>query len=717
MATNFGPRIIPAELVTRASACWSGTSLIAKLVLLVLANYIVFGAVLPLVRVVHREISSPFAKEGWTLRRAFGDDAPNLLQCEHPTGDSRALSGDVGLVASGRLTATGQRLLGEIGVLSCPHCSYELQKVFGPRSLDPGRAFSMPFMECSQQIFPAPVAVADDSGRLARLQVRGAAAHGLVKASSVAVYMRVNNCGSKISREIGVSNIAEIIYGTRRNASSLPKGADVSEPSDDDQEEERERSSGDRSKDGQGDAGGHVYGPGSAFAVNGDVGSLRVVSQRPLAIPHLEHGPEDPRAFNWQGKNVVMVNLQVPLKSGRMGRRIFVHFPAESRSIMLRLRAGHDTIATAANPSQQFTLILDDTEKNWTPLVIDDELYIIYRWEPLVVLRCGTDGGCDLSFAHSIPQTGAKSTTVRGSSTFLPVPGLSFGQRHPYYFGFVHSNFMYDPRVPASFYRTHMVVLRVGEPASPPTTASQRTLAASGPALRSVGWEVAAFSDAMRFDWSALGLDLKAMVQGTLFPADQSPGVRRLSSELAGGNGAKLRANGSRLLSGDTTIEPWLEFFTGAVILDSDGVTPLAESSPNRGRRLELNSSSTSVPSCDDFVNGLYASSSGKSESGRLQLQIWGYLNDRTTVVLRSQGLIEWAQAAAAANAGLCTLPQDGESVRYGGAASDAASGSGATSGSSSGGASLQAPAFGLDAHAKDHIEHLLHTCTGIFGL
>ena len=101
-------------------------------------------------------------------------------------------------------------------------------------------------------------------------------------------------------------------------------------------------------------------------------------------------------------------------------------------------------------------------EKNWAPFVHDGALHFIYSFDPLIILRCDTEGG-SVSFAdaRSASYTGDDLRfLVGGSSAGLPVPGGFLFAAHRRRVGLPRLRFNYVSRL--CFLETAQMSLTLG---------------------------------------------------------------------------------------------------------------------------------------------------------------------------------------------------------------------------------------------------------------
>lgn len=95
-------------------------------------------------------------------------------------------------------------------------------------------------------------------------------------------------------------------------------------------------------------------------------------------------------------------------------------------------------------------------EKNWAPFVIRDELYFVYSYDPLMIIKydLNLDGFCDIVFL----QNGAELPIDTGLSAILRGGSNLIHYREQYYIGACHSRMGYHNRIN---YFTHIVLLDV----------------------------------------------------------------------------------------------------------------------------------------------------------------------------------------------------------------------------------------------------------------
>ena len=137
-------------------------------------------------------------------------------------------------------------------------------------------------------------------------------------------------------------------------------------------------------------------------------------------------GPEDQRVIQVQSDIIIVFNML----DENAQRRMYIYNFTNRQITKLKVN--------------EFEL--QKTEKNWCPLVIDDELHFVYRLNPLRILKC-TDletGICEIVHDEDTSQEGI-GNSPRGGTEFKL-------WRWPLYVGFAHSH---DP------WRPQLVVLDV----------------------------------------------------------------------------------------------------------------------------------------------------------------------------------------------------------------------------------------------------------------
>lgn len=89
-------------------------------------------------------------------------------------------------------------------------------------------------------------------------------------------------------------------------------------------------------------------------------------------------------------------------------------------------------------------------EKNWVPFEHNNELYFIYNYSPLIILKYKTNGVCEIVKGNLPFPT--HLTYIRGGSNLLKVQDG--------YIGFAHSRVKVDDKYrPGFFHMTHMIKL------------------------------------------------------------------------------------------------------------------------------------------------------------------------------------------------------------------------------------------------------------------
>ena len=138
-------------------------------------------------------------------------------------------------------------------------------------------------------------------------------------------------------------------------------------------------------------------------------------------------GAEDPRLVECKGKTYVIFNCFSPYEGTRR--------------------------CMAITPFEEFNPVylrpLNFIEKNWAPFVKDDNIYFVYNFEPLIILKydMNPEGLCDIVYG-SLPFN-IEPTYLRGGSNLIPY-------KDKYYIGGCHSRIQKD----GIFYHfTHIVVI------------------------------------------------------------------------------------------------------------------------------------------------------------------------------------------------------------------------------------------------------------------
>jgi hypothetical protein len=152
---------------------------------------------------------------------------------------------------------------------------------------------------------------------------------------------------------------------------------------------------------------------------------------------------EDPRLVLYHDQIYAMINIVNPHKENN--RLMCITPYNEFKPVVLKIK----------------DVPINGIEKNWTPLVKDDQLYLIYTFDPLVVIRYdfNPEGLCELVFAQSgvtFPLTTYRY--LRGGSNMLPL-----GDRREVYFGLCHSRIEADYQniggYPYPYYLPHLIVI------------------------------------------------------------------------------------------------------------------------------------------------------------------------------------------------------------------------------------------------------------------
>ena len=110
-------------------------------------------------------------------------------------------------------------------------------------------------------------------------------------------------------------------------------------------------------------------------------------------------------------------------------------------------------------PDFQKKLMQDSVamEKNWVPLVIEDELYIVRHLDPLQIMKCKIHENCTFVKNNTDVlqfQMNDRKSPLRGGTAFEPY-------KHPYYIGLGHGAFLDKDHFWARHYVAYLIVLCV----------------------------------------------------------------------------------------------------------------------------------------------------------------------------------------------------------------------------------------------------------------
>ena len=96
-------------------------------------------------------------------------------------------------------------------------------------------------------------------------------------------------------------------------------------------------------------------------------------------------------------------------------------------------------------------------EKNWAPLVIEDELYIIRHLDPLQIMKCKIHENCTFVKNNTDAlqfKMDDRKIPLRGGTAFEPY-------KHPYYIGLGHGTYHEKSNSYYRHYKAHLIVLCV----------------------------------------------------------------------------------------------------------------------------------------------------------------------------------------------------------------------------------------------------------------
>jgi hypothetical protein len=167
-------------------------------------------------------------------------------------------------------------------------------------------------------------------------------------------------------------------------------------------------------------------GPGSIgylLKINYDRGSVIAISHPDIVEDRVYSGAEDPRYF-WCG-NQLGVIFNGMCRDGT--RRMFIYFDDLRRCIRLHVDG----------------LPLQKIEKNWSVLVVADTIYLVYSFNPAIVLKLDDvpTGYCSIVSEHPIKY-------VQPIQSLYPFGGSSLCLwAWPHFVGLVHTRMPYRPAI------------------------------------------------------------------------------------------------------------------------------------------------------------------------------------------------------------------------------------------------------------------------------
>ena len=149
-------------------------------------------------------------------------------------------------------------------------------------------------------------------------------------------------------------------------------------------------------------------------------------------------GPKDPRVVQFQNKIMILFDM---LNSVDKHHHMYMWNYEEESLTKLRLFDHGREVK------------LSGWEKNWCPLVINDQLYLFYNIDPMTVLKCNISGVCNVVQNTPVAKDQNIEVFLRGGTPFVLY-------KYPYYIGVAHSKNMYCDRA-RPMYRAHIVVVSV----------------------------------------------------------------------------------------------------------------------------------------------------------------------------------------------------------------------------------------------------------------
>jgi hypothetical protein len=136
-------------------------------------------------------------------------------------------------------------------------------------------------------------------------------------------------------------------------------------------------------------------------------------------ISGMDTGPQDARIFGYKNDVWVVFNM---LNKDSVRRMHIYNISQKTQSIgnanIIRIEGGDRS----------------QVEKNWTPFVLNDKLFFIYCFVPLVIIFCDTDTGvCKLVYKGENTESADKSTVYRGGSP------ATFDTKKQIFVGWLHT--------------------------------------------------------------------------------------------------------------------------------------------------------------------------------------------------------------------------------------------------------------------------------------
>jgi hypothetical protein len=158
---------------------------------------------------------------------------------------------------------------------------------------------------------------------------------------------------------------------------------------------------------------------------------------------------EDPRLFICNNKIYVIFNAIHPMQPNKRYMAIseYDHFDP----IYLKIKGENE------NDHE------NKIEKNWSPCVIDNKLYLIYLFDPLIILHFdfNSDGFCYITYKQNpdmdISSINISNKCLRGSSNFIPYVSGVLGE---FYIGLCHSYINNDDQ---HYYFAFVCIINVTE--------------------------------------------------------------------------------------------------------------------------------------------------------------------------------------------------------------------------------------------------------------
>ena len=136
--------------------------------------------------------------------------------------------------------------------------------------------------------------------------------------------------------------------------------------------------------------------------INNQSGLLRSSCKKEYDVCGLDINAEDPRLILFNG--IIYIIFNIKRTDVAYGRKMCISEFEIFNPIELKIRNNY----------------VNTIEKNWSPFVKNNNLYFVYNYDPLVILKYDNDGLCDLEYSQCSFPLDTSVKCLRGGSNLIP---------------------------------------------------------------------------------------------------------------------------------------------------------------------------------------------------------------------------------------------------------------------------------------------------------